>query len=93
MPPLNTTAKEASRMSGKARDPARMLPLQEQRERIVFRADLRLYSEDSAGDAGSFDPLIDSIIRRHLAVAEREIRERRPGTRLELLTMPGQRLG
>jgi hypothetical protein len=37
--------------------------------------------------------MIDSIIRRHLASAENEIKERRPGSRIEILTMPGQRLG
>ncbi len=80
-------------MDANPHDPGRVIPLQEHRERLIFRADLRGYGDREARHAGSFDPLIDSIIRRHLESAESEIQKRRPGIRLEVLTMPGQRLG
>jgi len=80
-------------MAASSGDSARVIPVHEQRERLIFRADLRAYAERESTDEGSLDPVIDSIIRRHLASAESEIQERRPDLRIEVLTMPGQRFG
>jgi hypothetical protein len=48
-------------MAASSGDSARVIPLHEQRERLVFRADLRAYAERESTYEGSFGPVIDSI--------------------------------